>query len=69
MKYIHPTNSQLVLAVVRKGDRCTNMRIRECTAIPPLALNGTLGHLCRAGKLERVEIDGAVYYQRPAVTA
>jgi hypothetical protein len=64
-----PTNSQLVLAVVRPGDRCTNLRIRECTAIPPLALNGTLGHLCRSGKLERIEIDGVTHYQRPGMAA
>jgi len=69
MKVLHPTNSQMVLAVVRIGDQCTNVRIRECTAIPPLALNGTLGHLCRTGKLERIEIDGVVRYQRPKVTA
>lgn len=63
-----PTNAELVLAVVRPGDRCTNLRIRECTAIPPLALNGTLGHLCRTGKLVRSVDNGTVVYSRPAAT-
>lgn len=60
-----PTNSELVLAVVRPGDHCTNLRIRECTGIPPLAVNGTLGHLCRMGKLERSIHAGQVVYSRP----
>lgn len=56
------------MAVVRAGDSCTNLRIRECTGIPPLALNGTLGHLCRSNKLERVTVDGVVQYRRPLTT-
>lgn len=62
---LHPTNAQMVLAVVRPGALCTNLRIRECTQIPPLALNGTLGHLCRKKLLQRVTVGGVVHYQRP----
>lgn len=64
-----PTNAELVMAVLRPGSWSDSAGIAAVTAIPPSQLNGTLGHLCRTGKLERFRLSSGKrpwLYRRPA---